>query len=96
MTYTNPADHHVPAPLPGEIAATIGAIRSAGRYLAAFAENLASAVRIKLRERRSRRLLSELDDRMLKDIGVHRAEIPHVARRAALARGVGYGDFRNR
>jgi uncharacterized protein YjiS (DUF1127 family) len=50
--------------------------RAAGRPLPA----LLRALRRRWRERRMARELEALDDAMLKDIGVHRGEIPSIVR----------------
>ena len=62
------------------------AAHGAGR----MARNAVRSVRVSIRERKAVRTLSSLDDRTLKDIGVYRSEIPHLARRFANSPGVDY------
>lgn len=60
----------------------IAAGRALPRRLASACKRLVPGLRLWLSKRRSRRRLADLDDRMLRDIGVSRAEAMREVRKS--------------
>lgn len=76
---TAPTTHHAPTLLPGK---PIRRIRRAFDQIIEFAGHVSAALRESARRRRvwralraQRRTLGDLDERTLKDIGLHRSEL---------------------
>jgi uncharacterized protein YjiS (DUF1127 family) len=72
----------------------IEAIDRALEAMARLVERAIQAAAVKRRERSAIEALSGLDDHALKDIGVHRSQIHHVARHFAENPGVDYRSHR--
>lgn len=71
--------------------ALAGALRGTARGVGRLLRSAAAAVHCYLEERRTLAALRALDDRTLKDIGISRGQLMHVASRAAAAPAPGRG-----